>query len=152
MRSNEALRRFVAARNIIVKRSSLVGRSRARSGLFRGRKLKLAVDHELPPFMDTVEALGKAKAFAYGLFLDEEHSAIGEQAGVERVWMVPELGDEEAAVTCLQALNYMGELVAEAHRMFGGSEQHEPIAIDMQRVRVLLETDVDPTLPEKWGW
>jgi hypothetical protein len=36
--------------------------------------------------------------------------------------------------------------------MFGGSEQHEPIAIDMQRVRVLLETDVDPTLPEKWGW
>jgi hypothetical protein len=82
--------------------------------------------------MDTLEALGKAKAFAYGLFLDEEHSAIGEQAGVERTWMIPELGGEEAAVTCLQALNYMGELIAEAHRMYGRSEQHEPIAIDVQ--------------------
>ena len=35
MRGNEGLRRFVEARNIIVKRSSLVARSKALSGLFR---------------------------------------------------------------------------------------------------------------------
>lgn len=78
-------RRFVEARNIIVKRSSLAAMSKARSGLFRGRKLKLAAGHELPPFTDTLEALVKAKALAYGLLLAEEHSAIGEQAGVERM-------------------------------------------------------------------
>jgi len=55
-------------------------------------------------------------------------------------------------VTCLEALNYMGDLVAEAHRLYGGSEQHEPITVDMLPVQVLLETDIDPTLPEKWGW
>ena len=137
MRANETLRRFVEARNIIVKRSSLAAMSKARSGLFRGRKLKLAVAHELPPFMDTLEALEKAKAFAYGLFLDEEHSAIGEQAGVERVWIVSELGSDEIAVSCLQALNYMGELVAEAHRLYGGSEQHKPITVDIDRKSVV---------------
>ena len=152
MRANTLLRRFVEARNIVVKRSSLTAMSKARSGLFRGRRLKLAVAHGLPLFMDTLEALDNAKRFAYGLFLDEEHSAIGEQAGVERVWIVAELGDDEVAGTCLQALNYMGTLVAEAHRLYGGSEQHEAIAVDMQRVQVLLETDVDPALPEKWGW
>jgi hypothetical protein len=152
MRENETLRRFVAARNIIVKRSSLTAMSTARSGLFRGRRLKIAVGHGLPPFTETLEALEKAEAFTYGLFLDEEHSAIGEQAGVERTWIVPELGGDEAVGTCLQALNYMGELVAEVHRMYGGSAEHEPIAIDMGPVQVLLETDVDPTLPEKWGW
>ena len=152
MRADAALRRFVEARNIIVKRSSPSAMSAARSGLFRGRKLKLAVAHELPPFMDTLEALENAKAFAYALFLDEEHSAIGEQAGVERVWVVTELGGDEAALTCLRALNYMGELVAEAHRLCGGSDRHEPITVDMRQVQVLLETDVDPTLLEKWGW
>jgi|HubBroStandDraft_3_1064219.scaffolds.fasta_scaffold29643_2 hypothetical protein len=117
MRANGALRRFVEARNIVVKCSSLAAKSKARSGLFRGRRLKLAVEHELQPFVDTLKALEGAKAFAYRLFLDEEHSAIGEQAGVERIWMVPELGVEEAGLICLDALNYMGELVAETHRM-----------------------------------
>src|ERR1019366_1268124 len=52
MRANTLLRRFVEARNIVVKRSSLTAMSKARSGLFRGRRLKLAVAHGLPLFMD----------------------------------------------------------------------------------------------------
>ena len=152
MRADDLLRRFVEARNIIVKRSSLVAMSTARSGLFRGRMLKLAAEHEVPPFTDTVEVLERAKNFALRLFLDEEHSAIGEQAGVERTWVVSEISQGEVVGTCLQALNYMGELVAEAHRLWGGLEQHEPITIDKQSMQVLLEMDVDPTLPRKWGW
>jgi len=152
MRGNDILRRFVEARNIVVKRSSLAAHSTARSGLFRRRKLKLAFGHELSPMMSTIEALDFAKKFTYGMFLDEDHSAIGEQTGVERTWIVSDLGGSEVVATCLQALNYMGELLAEAHRLCGETARYEPVSIDMQRVQVLLEADVDPSLPEKWGW
>src|SRR6266568_1567426 len=41
MRSDDVLRRFVQARNIVVKQSSLAAKSTASSGVFRGRRLKL---------------------------------------------------------------------------------------------------------------
>ena len=104
MRADDLLRRFVEARNIIVKRSSLVAMSTARSGLFRGRMLKLAAEHEVPPFTDTVEVLERAKNFALRLFLDEEHSAIGEQAGVERTWVVSEISQGEVTTDGLFSL------------------------------------------------
>ena len=152
MKANATLRRFHDARNVVVKRSSLTAKSTARSGLFRGRRLKFAIPHDLPPLVDTLKALEQAKAFAFATILDEEHSAIGEQVGVKREWIIEELGDGEVTTTCLEALNYMGALVAEAHTFFGKPEKHEPMVIDLRSVHVLLETDVDPTLPAKWGW
>jgi hypothetical protein len=140
MKTNETLRRFVNARNVVVKRSSLTAKSKARSGMFRGRRLKLVFMHDLPVLMDTYEALEKEKQLTIGLLLDEEHLSIGEQVGVERTWIVTELGDGEAATTCLEALNYMGQLVAEAHALFGLHEKHTPIVVDMPEVQVLLET------------
>ncbi|HLG26711.1 MAG TPA: hypothetical protein VI423_02905 [Paenisporosarcina sp.] len=152
MKRNELLKRFVAARNIVVKQSSLTHKSKAWSGMYRGRKMKLAIQHEIPVLMDTKAALERAKDFAIGLFLDEEHSAIGEQIGVQRIWVVDELGDQEVVSICLNVFNYMGHLVAEALSLFGSNATHEDINIDMERVQVLLETDVDPSLVDKWGW
>ncbi len=43
MRQNDLLRRFVQARNIVVKQSSLKAQSTACSGLFRGRRFKLGM-------------------------------------------------------------------------------------------------------------
>lgn len=152
MKAYELLRRFVEARNLIVKQTSLTSRSKALSGLFRGRGLKLAIQHDIPVFLDTRSTLERAKQFAIGFFLDEEHSAIGEQIGVERTWIVEELGDSEITALCVEALNYMGHLVAEVHKLYGMDARHDEIEFNMPSVQVLLESDVDPSLPDKWGW
>jgi hypothetical protein len=152
MRAIGLLRNFVEARNIVVKQSSLKSKSRAQSGLFRGYRMKLAIQHDIPVFLPTIEALEQAKKFAIGFLLDEEHSAIGEQIGVERTWIVEEIGDSEVASLCLEVLNYMGHLIAEVHSLAGIDAKHDIISIPMEKVQILLETDVDPSLPEKWGW
>jgi hypothetical protein len=119
MKDHPILKKFVKVRNIIVKQSSLTAKSRAWSGLFRRRKMKLAIAHDIPPFSDTEEALENAKKFAIGLFLGEEHSAIGEQIGVKRIWVVEESGDEEVVSLCLMALNYMGHLLTNCLALYG---------------------------------
>lgn len=48
MKRDELLRRFVQARNIVVKQSSLTARSTASMGVFRGRRYKLGMDGSLP--------------------------------------------------------------------------------------------------------
>jgi hypothetical protein len=152
MKSNEVLRRFVEARNVVVKQSSLTAKSKAWSGLYRGRRMKLAFQHELPLLADTPWVLEKARNFAVGFFLDEAHSAIGEQVGVERTWIVEQLGSSEVLGNCLSALNYMGALIAEAQRLYGVDSKHEEVELNMPRIQILLETDLDPTLASKWGW
>ncbi len=152
MRANPLLRNFIEARNIVVKQSSLTSKSRAKSGLFRGYRMKLAIQHDIPVFMPTTEALERAKKFAIGFYLDNEHSAIGEQIGVERTWIVEEIGTSEVVANCIEVLNYMGHLIAEVHKLAGIEDEHEEISIPMEQVQIMLETDVDPSLPEKWGW
>jgi CRISPR/Cas system-associated protein Csx1 len=87
-----------------------------------------------------------------GTFMDEEHSAIGEQIGVERSWIVEEIGESEVVLLCNEALNYMGQLLAEAKVLFGKEAKYENIEIDLSSIQVLLETDIDPSLIEKWNW
>ena len=152
IRSNELLRNFIQARNIVVKQSSLTSKSSVRSGMFRGRTMKMALRYDIPVFMPTAKALEHAKEFAVSFFLGEEHSAIGEQIGVERTWIVEEIGESEVVSHCLDAINYMGGLIAEVHTLAGAAAEHKDISVPMERVQVLLETDIDPSLAEKWGW
>jgi len=151
MRSNKLLKNFVNARNIVVKQSSLSSKSKAWGGIFRNRKLKLAFGSEVHPFTDTREYLKKMQELLIGFLMDEEHSAIGEQIGVERSWIVEEIGDSEIVLLCNEALNYMGKLLSEAKTLFGKEEKYENIEIDLSSVQVLLETDINPELIEKWG-
>ncbi|MCK9224930.1 MAG: hypothetical protein M0Q02_07580 [Candidatus Muirbacterium halophilum] len=152
MKANKLLRNFVQARNIVVKRSSLSSKSKAQLGLFRDRSLKLSIGTEVHPFSDSKQLLQKTQEIMIGSFLDEEHMAIGEQLGVERSWIVEEIGEDEVVSLCLEALNYMGNLISEAKELFGLKEEFQNIKLNLPLVQVLLESDVDPTLIEKWDW
>ena len=87
-------------------------------------------------------------------FLDEEHSSIGEEYGVVRSWKSPELGDEEILTLCDRAWARVGAVVAAAHAFAGATyeapreEEHTPEMCNL----LTTETDLDPSLMEKWGW
>jgi hypothetical protein len=69
MRANKLLKNFINARNIVVKQSSLSSKSKAWSGIFRGRKLKLALDTEVHPFTDTKEFFKKnARTYDWNIY------------------------------------------------------------------------------------
>lgn len=153
MRKLPTLRRLVDARNIIVKQSSLTAKSTVMCGLFRGRRMKLSMKNDIKPFTETEKILEPTSKFVGNLFLGGKHDIVGEQAGVERAWVVDELGEGEVMAKCIEAMNYMIALVEEAHQLTGQTSGLELFGImDMREFSVLLETDTDPTLFAKWGW
>lgn len=151
MKRSELLRRFVEARNVVVKQSSLTARSTARSGLFRGRNFKLGMQHELPLLAPSKWILERLNANV-GFLLDEGRSQPWEQFGVQRTWVVAELGESEVLSLCLQALNHVAAVVGEAHSLFGADMEKTELELDMLRTQTFLETDADPSLIAKWGW
>lgn len=151
MRQSDLLRRFVQARNVVVKQSSLKAQSTASSGVFHQRRLKLGIQHSLPLFAPSKWVLERLKA-RVGFFLDEAHSQPWEQFGIYRTWVVADLGETEVLGLCVQALNEVGALVAEAHQIFGAAVESFALEVDLLRTQSLLETDVDPSLIAKWGW
>lgn len=155
MRADPLLRVFVEGRDIVVHKGMLNHRSTIEVGLFRGRStFKLGfTDIEASPDMSSQVALARAVEQLVGFILDEEHSAIGEQIGVRRLWLVEELGDGEVIRLCDRAWSRIGNVVASAHAVLGARFEPPPEeGHDVEAVRVLLESDVDPSLPRKWGW
>lgn len=153
MRENPLLRNFVQARNVVVKQQMLEAKSKCSLGLFRGRRMKIALKGEVPPCVDTLEYLERAKKFAIGFFIDEKHSAIGEQVGVERTWIVEALGDADVVTHCAEALEAIRSIVEEVVEMAGGQKLNLSVKLpDLKPYTVLLESDVDPSLLDKWGW
>lgn len=153
MRHTPILRRLVDARNIVVKQSSLSSKSTMKCGLFRGRRMKLSMEKEINPFIETEKILEATTKFVGSFFLGGKRDIVGEQPGVERTWIVEELGEGEVIAECIKAMNYMIALVEEAHQLSGRSSELEYFGIaDMREFTVLLETDTDPSLFEKWGW
>ena len=153
MRNDGDLRRFVEARNVVVKQSMLNLRSTCYMGVFRGRQLKAAIGGPVPPCISSQDYLERTKRFAYRSLIDEGHAAAGEQLGVERTWIVPELGEGEVVRQCAIALAKIGLLIKGAYELFDLPNFDANIDLpDTRRFRVLLETDIDPSLPEKWGW
>lgn len=152
MKTDDLLRRFVNVRNLIVKQEMLSTKSKAYMGIFRGRKLKLAVGGEVPVFFDTLELLEKAKKFIIGFMLDEAHSVIGEQVGVQREWVVEAIGDEEVVTLCTRALLKIGDILKSAHSLYGVEFDQSLNLPHISNYQVILESDIKPTLPEQWGW
>lgn len=151
MRKNDLLRRFVNARNIVVKQSSLELRSTAESGVFRYRRLKLGISHSLPLFTPSSLILERLRVNV-GFFLDEAHSQPWEQFGIQRTWIVNEIGDAEVLGLSLQALNSVWAVVVEAHQLFGAEVDCAELNLDMVRTQTFLESDMDSSLIAKWGW
>lgn len=151
MAGSDLLRRFVNARNIVVKQSSLQAWSTAQSGVFRGSHLKLGMKHSVPLFAPSTWVLERLKANV-GFFLDEERTQPWEQFGIYRTWVVEQLGKQEVLSLCVQALNRIGTVVESAHALFGAEVESTEVEVDLLRMQTLLETDVDPSLIAKWGW
>lgn len=116
MRKNQLLRKFKNSRDIIVHKSSLESKSTAWIGSYRGHKLKLGFNINVSPFEETVEVFKKFKKLneENPLFISMDDEC--EQClGVERNWLAKELGEEEILSESIKVLDYMGDLISEAH-------------------------------------
>ncbi len=151
MKKDKILLAVVEGRNIVVHQGMIQQSSNAEMGMFRGTMLKLAAVMPVPPQISSETLLERAKK-TLG-FVDEEHSALGEQYGVRRQWFCKIFGDEKIVSACDKAWSRIGRVFVKAHeqvgRVFDGPPEH---GHDTSRISLLLESDVDPSLPEKWGW
>lgn len=152
------LSRFARGRNLSLHQRAILQGSRVSIGLFRGRRLKLTIRSDIHSDETSEAMLERILPSAVGFFIDDEHAAIGEQLGVQRLYFVRELSDEEDVLrACFRALARTSKASAEAHNRLGA--QHQPTTdedlLDEERlgqVTVLLESDVDPTAFYRWGW
>ncbi len=155
MRVDSLLRTFVEGRNIVVKEGMLKPTSTADIGLFRGRVLKLTFGMKVSPFVPSKVLLEQAQTVLIGTILDIEHSAIGEQLGVRRRWAVEQLGNDEVVSLCDRAWARIGTFFSDAHKLVGRKYDGPPDhghKDALPNFSILLESDVDPSLPSKWGW
>lgn len=120
--------------------------------VFQQEKMRSDAHMELDPFQDSRALLEKTTKFMVGFMIDEAHSAIGEQAGIRRTWIVEDIGPNEVTGYCIDALSKMGKLLEEAHILWGGAFDATFEVPDPDSVFVLLESDLDLTLPTQWGW
>lgn len=150
------LRRFRDARNTVVKKAGLEAKSTFKSGLFCGRRLKLAVGLDLPLMTASAAELERLRSSSFAnMIFKSDRPAIGEQLGVERIWVAEELGEGEILSLCTSARNKLSEVVSSAHARCGSSFRSDPLLCDDEdraRFQVLLETDLDPSLRNRWGW
>jgi hypothetical protein len=157
-RTDPMLGAFKAGRDVVVHKGLLEQSSEVHAGLFRNRRLKLAIPLALPVEVPSSELLARLQAAneSGGLFVDPEHSALGEELGIERVWTVPILGDGDVCALTHRAWARLHGLVQRGHELLGSSMPGVPPepagSHDPTQYALLTETDLDPTLPDQWGW
>jgi hypothetical protein len=155
MREDPLLRRFLEGRNLVAHARQLIATCDVEVGLFRNRRTKMAFGASIDPRRHSAELLQRLMASG---FIEESHMAIGEQGGVWREWKIPDLDkDLEAGGACHIAWARIVRVVALAHERFIGADTmrlvpESPEVHDVNDFNVLLEMDLDPTLPAKWGW
>lgn len=155
-RQDPLLKRFARGRDIVVHRGMLAAHSEVKIGLFRGRRLKLAFGFPLPVEVPSDVLLRDCIKRFTGDLIGADHVAIGEQLGIQRKWIVPELsGEEDILEVSYRAWAKAAPIVESGHtlvRFVMPSITSEPGGHTAATVGVLLEEDLDPDLPAKWGW
>jgi hypothetical protein len=155
MDQDDLIRRFRKGRNIVVHRGMLRSKSSVEAGAFRGNLLKAALSMEIDISERSEDILHFIKEHFIDLVGGEEHPFIGEQLGVRRTWIVEESGNEDVFTLCNRAWCRMSEAVSAAHEFAGAKHpvvsEHNK-AHRLENINLLLESDLDPTLPEKWEW
>jgi hypothetical protein len=157
---DEVLSSLYENRNDALHLKSLNSQSVAEAGIFRNRNLKLAVEMRFTSDQSSESILEIAKSFLIGKLLDAEHSAIGEQIGVHRLYYLKDLGidNQDLLITCRRGLTSAYGLLQKAHSLTGAELEfpNNPEAIhpedEVTLVTVLLESDLDPELPVTWDW
>jgi hypothetical protein len=158
MAADPLLRRCLEGRNLIAHHGSLKHHSLVEMGVFRYRDFRLGLGIPLDIELTSAELLEHFAHSFIGKFIDEEHSTIGEQFGIRRRWIVDDLtdSDEEIVSVCHRALARISAVVSSAHEFLGSSMPVMPEAGEhvhtAEQVNVLLESDLDPLLIDKWGW
>lgn len=155
MKNISLLSKISNARNYIVHERMLKSKSSVYFGLFRGRLKKINFNFEIDPFAASHTLLINLIATIKGTILDfvGDHSAINEQYGLMRTWIIDEISSNEIASECYKAYMYFVEMVGELHNMFGYIYTASTLSDDfISNNQVLLETDIDPSLIDKWGW
>lgn len=146
------------ARNITLHQKAIFNGSKVYMGLYRWRGLKLTLIQDVPGDIHSSEILERWCNSEMGrMMLDPGHTAIGEEYGVLREYWIKEISTEEDALTSMRrALLRAHDLVVAAHDIYSVKLEHISDdcleSADLDKVRILLESDADPTLPEKWGW
>ena len=156
------LRAFHRSRNVTLHQEAIYDGSRIDVGLYRGRRMKLSLQQEVRADRTSAEILAHAVPQLESVFLDPTHSALGEQGGLERRYFIRELGaDDDALTVTRKALIRSIHMIATAHVVAGVlpedflgvyEEDEREFGAAPKSVTVLLESDVDPDLPGKWGW
>lgn len=158
-KNDQWLRSIKRARNTTLHQKAIFDGSQVEIGLYRGRRHKLSLGAKVRGDVHSQVLLEKWISSSAGqLFIDPDHSAIGEQYGVWRQYRIKELSETEDVLTIVRrGLVRVHDMLTVAHRMYGIHAPELPdqtllSAESLARVSVLLESDVDPTLPATWGW
>lgn len=124
-------------------------------GLYRYRKIKCVFSFDnLHPFVDSMTIFNNIvpKFIKLG-FVDKEHRALGEEIGIRREWYCDDLGEKEVLLTCYEAYIEICNIMIEAHAFFDLELVPQGFPQDfLENIHIILESDLDPTLPKKWGW
>lgn len=158
--TDEALKAVARGRNTTLHQRAIFDGSEVEIGIFRGRRHKLSLTFQVPHDEHSRSLLARWGDSEAGLmFLDAEHSSIGEQYGVLRRYNIPEMSTTEDVLTVARrAISRTHDLVALAHSAIFGipvAPFDDDAGLDeasLAEVTILLETDVDPTLVKTWGW
>lgn len=153
-------RRFSRGRDVVVHRGALLNDSRVEMGLFKYYKVKFAFQRDIKTDEPSHLLLARVQELndtSEPMFVDKKRRWVGEQLGVRRMYYVPRLSPDDDVVTASHAvLLSVGNLLKDAHRKLGMDVDLADYltleARDVERLAILLEMDVDPSLPEKWGW
>lgn len=152
----DALRK---SRNLTVHHEPLLIESKVQGGLFRYRKIKLAASSEVISETPTEVLLAEQVEQLLGKLIDVEHYAIGEQIGVKRLYYAKNAlkNGEDLLTATRRGILRAAKIFSAAHELAGltfdaKNEDDMADASWSDELTVLLETDVDPSLTEKWDW
>lgn len=154
------------ARNINIHQKSVFAGSYCEIGLYRGSSHKLSLGKDIDWDISSAELIDRFWDSDFAkLMLDVEHSAYGEQYGVRRIYRIrqisSDLPESDRGLDIVQivrrALLRLYDRIGFAHTMDGekvelmdGGEIVNDFTYNL--VTILLESDVNPDLPKRWGW
>lgn len=153
------LKALARARNVTLHQQAIFDGSVVHIGMYRWRRHKLSVSREVPHDVPSERLLEWFTTTDLGkMFLDEEHSAWGEEYGVWRQYNIAEISTTEDVLTMTRRGSIRAhDMLAAAHCLYGvetgNIDSDRLLSRDgLAEVTVLLESDIDPSLPSKWGW
>ncbi|MFC8936160.1 hypothetical protein ACFT1A_29145 [Rhodococcus sp. NPDC057135] len=156
--ADDLFTQFNTARNFVIHRGSLIRSSQVEFGMFSHRRLKLALATELKTDEPSHLLIDRiANSNSASMFVHPDRPFIGEQLGVRREYHEPLLStDHDVLTACDMILRQLCTLVDDCHTHlevpFDDDAHDCCTAHDREEHATLLETDIDPSLAEKWGW